>query len=129
MKLLAIDYGKKNIGMAFSEGFLPSPLTTITVRTKKQVLTDIMGVCERLGIEKIVLGLSGGVLDKEVKNFGEILTKQTSIPVAFVDEALTSRLAVAKMVEGKTSQKKRRTQEHAVAATIILNSYLESQGQ
>jgi len=125
MKLLGIDFGKRKIGLSFSEGLLASPLSTISVKTEKQVLAEVVFICNKLGIEKIVLGLSGGIHDKAAKEFGDNITKQTNLPVVFVDETLTSREAVAKMVEGKTSKKKRRVMEDSVAATIILNSYLE----
>ncbi|MBI2036507.1 Holliday junction resolvase RuvX, partial [Candidatus Microgenomates bacterium] len=53
--------------------------------------------------------------------------EQTNVTVDFTDETLTSRQAITKMVEGKTTRKKRRLLEDAVAAAIILNSYLEQQ--
>lgn len=127
MKMLGVDYGKKKIGIAYSEGLLAEPFSTIQVKTKKQVLTEISTICEKFEIEKIVIGLSGGPLDKETRAFGDQITKYAHITVDFVDETLTSREAVKKMVEGKTSRKKRRLMEDAVAATIILNTYLESQ--
>ncbi len=127
MKLLGIDFGRKKIGLAFSEGLLASPLTVISVKTKKAALWEIANITERLAIEKIILGLPGGVLDKEIRSFANALTKQTGISVDFVDETLTSKEAITKMVEGKTTRKKRRLLEDAVAAALILNTYLENQ--
>lgn len=127
MKFLGVDFGRKKIGLAFSEGLLASPLTVISVKTNKTALLEITSIMERLAIEKVIFGLPGGVLDKEIRSFANQLTKQTNVPVDFVDEALTSRQAISKMVEGKTTRKKRRLMEDAVAATIILNTYLESQ--
>lgn len=127
MRFIGIDYGKRKVGLAYSEGQLPSPLSTIEVKTQKQALSEIQAICQRLAIEKIIVGVSGGVLDKDARIFGRILSGQTHIPVDFVDETLTSREAVTKMIEGKTTQKKRRIMEDAVAATLILNAYLEGQ--
>lgn len=125
MRLLGIDFGKRKIGLAYSEGFLPSPLSTIEVKTQKQVISEIQATCERLSIEKIIIGVSGGTLDHKTRIFGKILSSQANIPVAFVDETLTSKDAIKKMIEGKTTQKKRKVMEDAVAATLILNIYLE----
>ena len=125
MKILGIDYGRGRVGVAYSEGLLPSPLAVIRVKSKKQVLSEIAAIAERLAIEKIVLGLSGGRLDKEVLTFAEEITAQTNIPVDYIDETLSSKEAVGKMVEAKTTKKKRKVMEDAVAATIILNTYLE----
>lgn len=127
MKSLGIDFGKRKVGVAFSEWLLAEPLTTIVVKSQKQLLSEIMAICERLAIEKIILGLSGGPLDNQVRKFGKALSTITNIPVFYVDETLTSKSAVAKLVEGGTTKKKRREMEDAVAATIILNTYLESQ--
>lgn len=127
MKILGIDFGKRKIGLAYSEGLLASPLTVIKVKTQKQAISEIASICERLAIEKIVIGLSGGSLDRAVLPFGENLSKITNTPLAFVDETRTSKEAIAKMVEGKTTKKKRKVLEDAVAATIILNTYLEKE--
>ena len=127
MRILGIDFGLKRIGVAFTEGFLPSPLTVIEVRSRKQALLDIKELCERLGIEKIIIGESGGTVDVKARAFGEELSKQTQIPTEFIDETLTSKEAIKKLIEGKTTKKKRREMEDAVAAAIILNTYLENQ--
>lgn len=127
MKLLAVDFGRKKIGLAFSEGLLAQPLTVITVKTKQSALSEIINICQRLAIEKVIFGLPGGVLDKEIRSFANTIIEQTNVTVDFTDETLTSRQAITKMVEGKTTRKKRRLLEDAVAAAIILNSYLEQQ--
>ena len=125
MRLLGIDYGRKRIGLAFSEGFLPSPLSVILVKTQVQVLTDIKRDCQELGIEKLVMGISQGILEKEMKAFGEKLSTQMGIPIVFIEEAFTSKTAIRKMVEGNTTQKKRKTMEDATAAALILERFLE----
>lgn len=127
MKLLGIDFGEKKIGIAYSEGLLGTPLATILVKTRKQVFSELQITIERLGIEKIILGTPGGRLDKSIRSFGENLSLMTKLPVEYVDETLTSQEAIKKMIEGKTTKKKRREMEDEVAATIILNSYLEGQ--
>lgn len=127
MRLLGVDFGKSKIGLAYSEGILASPLSVIPVKSQKKAAVEITAICARLSIEKIVLGLSGGILDKEVVAFGETLRRSANVSVDFVDEAFTSRDAVTKMVEGNTTKKKRREFEDAVAATLILNTYIENQ--
>lgn len=127
MRLLGIDFGERRIGLAYSEGLLPSPLMVFTVKTAKEATEKVAEVCERLHIQKVVLGLSHGKLDGAARTFGQRLIKRINVSVAFVDETFTSKEAVRKMVEGRTTRKKRRKMEDAVAATIILNTYLESQ--
>lgn len=128
MRLLGVDFGKSKIGLAFSEGLLASPLSVIKRKTQKKALSEIVNICQRLAIEKVVLGLSGGTLDKDVLKFAEAIAQATGVAVDFVDETRSSRDAIAKMVEAQTTRKKRRVFEDAVAATVILNTYLETQG-
>jgi putative Holliday junction resolvase len=127
MRLLGIDYGKKRIGLAFSEGFFPSPLSVILLKTQAQALLAIAEECKKLDIEKIVIGISKGTLAKETRIFGGGLSKITEIPVVFIDETLTSKVAIQKMIEGKTSKKKRKIREDAAAAALILQNYLEKE--
>ena len=88
MNLLGIDYGEKHIGLSFSQGMLASPLPEVTAVSKKERLKALVDVIERLGIEKIILGLSGGKLDNQVRNFAELVTAQTNIPVDYADGLL-----------------------------------------
>lgn len=127
MRLLGIDFGESKIGLAYSEGLLASPLSVISVKTQKQMLSEVTSICKRLNIERVVLGLSGGSLDKKILAFGKTVSEVAHVPVDFIDETLTSKEAVKKMVEAKTTKKKRREFEDAVAATILLNTYLENQ--
>lgn len=125
MRLLGIDYGRKRIGLAFSEGLIASPLSVISVQTQKQALSEIKTLCKKLVIERLVVGIVKGTLEKEVLDFAELLSAQTKIPVTFVDETLTSKSAIRKMVEGQTTKKKRRIMEDATAAALILEVFLE----
>lgn len=128
MRLLGIDYGRKRIGLAISEGLVPSPLSVISIQSQKQALSEIKTLCKKLGIERLVVGIVKGTLEKEILDFAKLLSIQTEIPVTFVDESLTSKSAIRKMIEGQTTKKKRRTMEDATAAALILEEFLEGGG-
>lgn len=125
MKILGLDFGQKWIGLAISEGELAQPLG-VEVKTASLEL-KIKKLCLKEGVGKIVVGISEGKMAKIQKKFAQRLREITGCPVEFEDETLTSKEALRKMFESQTRKKKRKFWEHAVAATIILQNYLQSQ--
>mgnify|MGYP001598128320 CR=1 FL=1 len=120
MKLMGIDYGEAKIGLAVSFGELAEPLKIIRKPNLKDQITKI---CEDLGIEKIIIGLSEGKMAEKTKEFASKLASVVYLPIEFQDETLTSQEAVAKMREiGK-----RVKDEDAISAALILQTYIDSQ--
>ena len=125
MKILGIDFGTKKIGLAVAEEGLVEPYGELKVqgsRFKVQNLRErISQICQIEEIEKIVVGVSEGKSGERAKEFGQRLAEITGLPVEFSDETLTTRDALVKM---KTVSKKWRGKLDAVAAALILESYL-----
>ena len=120
MRLLAIDYGLKRVGLAISEGFLADPLKV--VKNSENLTLEIAELCEQHQIEKIVIGIPGrSKMAQVIKNFGKKLASQTRQTVVYWDETLTS-------VEAEKIARKR-TEADAVAAAIILQSYIDANEQ
>ncbi len=119
MKLLGIDFGLKNIGLAMSEGFLVEPLGVV------KNVKRIDRICQEHKIEKIIIGLSEGEMAKKTRVFGEKLARQTNLPVEYQDETLTSEEAKRLMIKIGKPKKKRQEQADAIAASLILQAYLE----
>lgn len=124
MKILGIDYGEKKIGLSVSEGEFITPIGILL--NTKELEEKIKELIQKEGIGKIVIGISEGRLNQKQREFGAKIVQTLSLPVVFWDETLTSREAVKKMIESGRSRKRRRL-EDAVAAALILESYLESQ--
>ena len=122
MTILGIDYGRKKIGLALSEGILAEPLTVVR---KERSVSRIKEICKNQGVTKIVMGLPDSGLVEEIKLFAQKLSGMTGLTVTFQDEVLTSQSAVVKMIEAGRNRKFRRQKEDAVAAALILESYLE----
>jgi putative holliday junction resolvase len=120
MRYLAIDYGKKRIGLAFGEKGLVSPL--VVYQNDKDIFEKIKKTCLEEAVDRVVLGISQD-LKKELDLFAKELTKQISLPIIFQNESLTTRDAVAKMLVSQTRQKARREKVDAVAAAQILAAY------
>ena len=124
MKLLGVDYGLNKVGLAISEADLVTPLEVIKT---KDAFQRIVLVCHEQEIKTVVIGLPGGPVAPKVRAFGEKLTTLIKAKVVYQDETLTSQDATAKMIEAGKGQKARQARQDAVAAALILQSYLESQ--
>ena len=108
--------------MAISEGELAEPLGVIRITNYE---LRIANICEKEKIDKIVIGVSEGNMVTKQRRFGAKLVKITSLPVEFQDETLTSQDAIAKMIQAGKRRKFRRQFQDAVAAAIILQSWLD----
>jgi len=127
MIYLGIDYGLKKAGFAISSGKLASPLKVIHFSSHLQLLQGILKIVEDEGVEKIVIGLSDGMTAQAAKSFSNMLEVETGLPIEFQDETLTTKDAQRLSIEAGINRKKRQRLEDAYAATLILQSYLDSQ--
>jgi len=123
MRILGIDFGLAKIGLAIAEENLVQPLGV--VRRSGKFLSKIVEICQKNRIEKIIVGLPEGKIEKKVKKFAREISGVSNLPLEFQDETLTTHEAVAKMIEAGRTRQKRRELEDAVAAACILQEYLE----
>ena len=98
------------------------------IQKKYKQLNEILEFTTTLINEKqikaIVIGLPEGKLAENTKKFGEKLKLTTKLPVYYQDETLSTHQAKIKMIQAHKPQKKRRF-DHKIAATIILQDYLD----
>lgn len=117
MKYLGVDFGCRRIGLAISEGELASPWQVVDAK-------NFYGIIKKNSFEKIIIGLPEGKIGKMVTQFVSTLRKQ-GFAVETADETLSSKKAMELMIDQKTRQKKRRSND-ATAAAIILQNYLDT---
>lgn len=145
MKYLGIDYGRKHIGLAISNGIFAEPYNyqlKIPIFQKKgkkpslrkrelfaKKIKIIEDIIKKEKIDKIVIGISEGKMAEETRRFAETIEEITGVFVEYYDETLTSQEAVKKMIEAKKKKKFRQEKEHNIAACIILQEYLNSVGE
>jgi len=133
-RILAIDYGKARIGMALSDplGITAQPLEVLKVKEVKDALTRIAGIVDEKGVERIIVGLplnmdgSEGPQVAETRAFAALLRERTGLDPIEWDERLTSRQALSALGKQERSWRKRKEKMDAVAAQILLQSYLDS---
>lgn len=129
MKILAIDFGLKHIGLAVNQGSLIEPLKHLKIDNLEQGINKIALLCQENKIEQIVIGLPEGRLKNTVIGFSKKLEKSTGLKVFFQPEDFTSKKAVQKMIEANKPLRKRKKEEHLVAACLILESYLDDNSE
>jgi putative Holliday junction resolvase len=135
MRILGIDYGDKNIGLAVSDllGITAQGLGLYRQKSSAQDLAYFRGLVEEYGIERIVVGLplrmdgTQGSRAEKTREFAERLGTALGLPVVFWDERLTTKEALGVLREQKASRDKRKVMKDQIAAVLILSSYLESE--
>lgn len=123
MKILAIDYGKKWIGVAISDedGKWSFPLKVL--ENNKDLFKNLAETAKDEDIYKIVIGLplnkkmQNTTQTEEVRNWAEKLIKKVELPIDFENEIFTSKMAL------------REKGGHSRAAALILESYLTRQSK
>ena len=78
------------------------------------------------GVKTVVVGDPGGKMVKTIKVFCEKLRQKINIPVVLWDETLSTKDAQARSIEAGIKRSKRKKLEDAFAATIMLQSYLDT---
>lgn len=134
MRILALDVGEKNIGLAISDelGLIAQGLPTLRRQTKDKDTSTIADIVKDRDVTEIVVGMplnmdgSLGKSAKEVTSFLEDLRKKVNLPMKVWDERLTSVQAEKVMLEADLSRKKRKRKIDKLAAQLILQSYLDS---
>src|SRR3990172_12233469 len=120
MHILAIDYGRRKIGLAIgdTETKLAEPLSVIRYEKKEDVLTEIREVVEVGEVDKVVMGISEGKMAKEIKEFSKKLEKKIETPIVFQDETLTTHDAQELSIEAGIKRRKRKGMEDAYSAAL-----------
>lgn len=132
---MALDVGDVRIGVAVSDpmGIIANPLETYTrkgdVRRDAQYIVDLAKSKEvSLFVSGLPLGLNGNENDqtKKTREFIDVLVSLTDIPVKYLDERFTTLSAERTLIQGNVRREDRKKVIDKVAATIILQNYLDS---
>lgn len=133
MKAMGIDFGLARIGIAFSDDtkFLASPYVTYKRKTEQEDLIYFVNIIKEKKVDEIVCGLPYNMQGEEqdiaqkTREFMQKLQELTNLKIEFVDERLSSSMAEEMLKETERDWKKRKEKLDAVAASIILQDYLD----
>lgn len=139
MRIMGLDFGSKTVGVAVSDALLMTAQGVEIIRRKeenklRQTLARIEELIVEYEVEEIVLGLpkhmngTEGVRVELTEEFKEKLERRTGLPVTFWDERLTTVSADRTMMEAGIRRENRKDYVDQIAATFILQGYLDLKG-
>ena len=132
MRVLAVDYGERRVGLAVSDelGIAAHGLPTEQVRSPKQAARAVARIAGELAAERIVVGLplnmdgSRGPRAEATEEFCELCRQRTHVPVETFDERMSTIRARSALDEMGVGRQKQRPQVDRIAAVLILQDYL-----
>jgi putative Holliday junction resolvase len=133
-RIIGIDYGRKRIGVAYSDPLriTAQPMTTVVLKTEGEAVNRVCEVLAREDVDLVVVGLpvslsggTGGQMADEIRKFATGLEKR-GYRVVFEDERFTSAEAMATMRQAGKKEKQMRGKTDVIAAQLILQGYLDA---
>ena len=137
MKYIGLDLGTKTLGIALSDqlGIIATGKEIIRHDENYEMLVDkVSEIIKEEHVEEIVLGypknMNNTIGDRALKSeeFKKMLEEKTNLKVNLMDERLSTKEATNLLISNDTSRKKRKKVIDSLAATIILQSYLDKKG-
>ena len=133
MIILGVDLGKARTGIAICDSgeLLASPLTVLHEHNQERLVAGIASLANEHRAQCLAVGLprnmdgSEGESAQNAREVGALLQEAAGIPVEFVDERGTTVTAHGYLNETNTRGKRRKAVVDAVAATVILQNYLD----
>ena len=137
MRIMGLDYGDKTVGVAISDplGFTAQNLETITRKQAnklRKTYARIEELAQQYEVERFVVGLpllmdgEEGERARLCREFAQDLERRTAIPVEMYDERLTTASAHRVLDEAGIDKRDRKQYLDGIAATYILQGYLDS---
>lgn len=132
-RILAIDYGRKRVGIAVTDPMQIIANGLDTVATK-DLIDYLVKYTQQEEVELFVVGYPKQMNNEDSESvkylkpfLGLLKNKFPNIPIELVDERFTSKMAFQTMIDGGLKKKQRQDKAmiDKVSATIILQSYME----
>lgn len=132
-RVLGLDLGFKTIGVAVSDplGWTAQGITTIRRVSKEKDIQEIQKICNEYDVKTIVVGLPKnmngtiGESGEKAQEFSQMINEKLGIKIEMWDERLTTVAAQRAMLEADMSRSKRKKIVDKIAATYILQGYLD----
>lgn len=136
MRTLALDYGSVRVGLAISDelGMIAQPIDFLDATPEESLMKGILKVVAEREVGLILVGMprnmdgSYGPAAEGVKVFVAKLQALTQIRIRTWDERLTTAQANRVLLEGNVRRDKRKERVDAVAAAVLLQSFLDLNG-
>ena len=134
-KIMGLDMGMKRIGVAISDDdqIMSHPLNVVQCKNRDHDILTLCQLAREYGVGRIVMGLSrrsDGSLSptgEKTVRYAKRLERALGLPVVYVDESNTTVEADQVLDAAEVSRDKRRKVVDMLAASLILNRYLEGE--
>ena len=137
LRILGLDYGSVTVGVAVSDALLVTAQPVEVIKRKsetklRQTLARIEELSASYEVQKIVLGYPKNMNNtlgervQRTEEFREKLEKRTGLEVVMWDERLSTVSAVEVLKEGNVRRENRKNYVDKIAASFILQGYLDS---
>lgn len=132
-RYMGLDVGNKTIGVAISDPMfiIANPHTTIKRTNVEEDIDRLQEIIDQYQISKIVVGMpfnmnkSVGPQAQRVMSFMDLVKKRVDNEIIYIDERLTTVSAERVLIEQKVRREKRKDHIDKIAATYILQSFLD----
>ncbi|MFH1572973.1 MAG: Holliday junction resolvase RuvX [Acidobacteriota bacterium] len=132
-RILAIDYGAKNIGLACTDetGIIVRPLSSLANRSRRELMEELAALIGRYHVASLVVGMpwnmdgTSGEAARKVAEFMRLLEETFGLPLKSQDERLSTLEANELWKEMRPRQKRRYRTVDSLAAALILKRHLE----
>jgi putative transcription antitermination factor YqgF len=127
MNNLGIDYGLSKVGTALAvDSSLAEPFVTVKRRSDQDLINKLCLLIDRHKIDLVIVGLPDGGLKEKIMLFARRLQAASGIKVKLVDEEYSTKQVQFLARQAGRSWGKIKRKEHEWAATVILQSYLDT---
>jgi putative Holliday junction resolvase len=132
--VIGLDFGERRIGVAVSDpgGQIARPLLVIERSSLRDDMARIAELARSRRAQKVIVGLplnldgSAGPAARRARRFASALGRELDLPIALWDERLTTVEAERALLASDRSRQRRKEVRDAVAASLILQSYLDA---
>lgn len=134
MRILGIDPGDKNIGVAISDptATIANPLAVIQYTSREEIAFKIANLAKEHNATTIVIGQSLNDKGKptyqgrKAFRLAKAIQKLTKCEVVLFDEYMTTQIALQSRIDLNLPRKKRQGHHDEIAATVLLQAYLDT---
>ncbi|HUS45840.1 MAG TPA: Holliday junction resolvase RuvX [Phycisphaerae bacterium] len=134
MRILGLDLGKRRVGVALSDpgGVIAQPLAQLEPKGRRDLVAQVAHLVAEHGVQRVVVGLplrldgARGGEAKRAEAVVEALRDALDAPVTVWDERFSSRRADRSMRQAGLSPARQKERRDMVAATLILQAYLDA---
>ena len=131
-RIVAVDIGTVRIGVAVSDPFGSFAQALTVLNARGDWMEELKGILDNYRTDKLLVGLplrTGGNEGPEAENIRSIAQcireRIPSVEIIFWDERFTTVIAQQSLLEGDVSRKGRKGKVDKIAASILLQSYLD----